>query len=83
MKFSLFPLVFARSLRSALIKGGGNRLKTVGYDVEILHDLVGGGAYDAPQLKNSRKQIDQQPNDVRTEFHGCSLKPKLFANQFF
>ena len=31
-KFSLSYFVFARSLRSALIKGGGNRLKTVGKD---------------------------------------------------
>ena len=39
-----------RSLRSALINGGGNRLKTVGYDVGILHDLVGVGALDAPAI---------------------------------
>ncbi|MCI5512970.1 MAG: hypothetical protein MR471_02490, partial [Clostridia bacterium] len=50
---------------------------------ELSRSLVGGGAYDDPQLKNFRKQIDQQPNDVRTELYGCSLKLKLFANQFF
>ena len=56
-----------------------------------LHKPVGVGAmpqrlrrsvYDAPQLKNFRKQIDRQPNDVRTEFHGCLLKLEVFAIPF-
>ena len=36
-----------------------------------------------PQARTSRKQIDQQPNDVRTEFHGCSLWLKFFTVPFF
>ena len=39
--------------------------------------------YDAPQVRTPHKQIEQQPNDVRTEFCGCLLKSKIFANQFF
>ena len=52
-------------------------------------NFVGGGTFDAPvtrrppPLKISHKQIDSGTNDVRTELYGCSLKPKIFANQFF
>ena len=37
----------------------------------------------APQLKNSHKQIDRQPNDVRTEPCGCLLKLNTFSVPFF
>ena len=37
----------------------------------------------SPQAKTFRKQIEQQPNDVRTEFRGCSLKQKNFLCPIF
>ena len=36
-------------------------------------NFVGVGALDDPQSRIFRKQIEQQPNDVRTELCGCSL----------
>ena len=53
------------------------------------YNFVGGGAHDAPatrlfpQARTSRKQIDRQPNDVRTEFHGCSLQFEILCIPFF
>ena len=34
------------------------------------------------QARTSRKQRDQQPNDVRTEFRGCLLKLKISTVPF-
>ena len=51
-------------------------------------NIVGVGALDDPEIRlfpQARtfcKQIEQQPNDVRTEFCGYSLKLKLFAVPF-
>ena len=51
-KFKVFAVLFRYKHSGAVhqIKGGGNRLKTVGYDVGILHDLVGVGAHDDPAI---------------------------------
>ena len=46
-------------------------------------NLVGVGTFDDPQARDFCKQIDQQPNDVRTELCGCLLKLKTLAIQFF
>ena len=50
LKFLLSHFDFARACRALNLRGGGNRLKTVGYDVGILHDLVGVGALGAPAI---------------------------------
>ena len=34
------------------------------------------------QAQTFHKQIEQQPNDVRTEFRGCSLKQKISLSHF-
>ena len=49
LNFSLSNFDLSTAKLCIKLKGGGNRLKTVGYDVGILHDLVGGGALDAPR----------------------------------
>ena len=62
-----FLFSFSRGACGALvIKGGGNRLKTVGYDVGILHDLVGVGALGAPaDISAQRKFVIWLANKVR------------------
>ena len=48
LKFLLYYFDLSTAKLCIKLKGGGNRLKTVGYDVGILHDLVGVGAHDDP-----------------------------------
>ena len=48
LKISTVPFRLSTAKLCIKLKGGGNRLKTVGYDVGILHDLVGVGAHDDP-----------------------------------
>ena len=68
------------SLAGAALKS--NTLKLKRSQARISHKPVGVGTFDAPQLKNTHKQIDQQPNDVSTELYGCWLKLKILTIQF-